>query len=200
MQTEQTEQTGRTKREPNPNRVAAGRRTWERRQHKKAEAARLASRDRAASFAEQAIAVFEALEQCANGNDETPTEPLAEAAQQRCVDPTNTFEGVLKEEDVVRAEPATGNGPSAREELADAFEGVFDAADVDFSKKAEAEPSNGADGEGHEPFLRKPAYTVLDAVLVVRDALQRGDLELVDEDGRLAFYAVTTFVRRQRIA
>jgi hypothetical protein len=46
-------------------------------------------------------------------------------------------------------------------------------------------------GNGHAQPI-----TLVDAVLVVQDALERGELELVAHDGKPAFYRVT----RERIA
>jgi hypothetical protein len=80
------------------------------------------------------------------------------------------------------------NGLSIREELADAFDAV-ERADAEF--KAFNAAKRALIGNGSA----KP-ITLLDAVIIVQDALERGELELVAHDGKPAFYKVT----RERIA
>jgi hypothetical protein len=104
-----------TERTPNPRRVAAGKRTWEMLQAKRAEAAR----------------------QPANGNGHTQLDPI---------------EWVVSVESIPESQTKT---------------------------------------IGHAQPI-----TLVDAVIVVQDALERGELELVAHDGKPAFYRVT----RERIA
>jgi hypothetical protein len=116
-----------TERTPNPRRVAAGKRTWEMLQAKRAEAAR---------------------------------------------------------------QPANGNGHSPRGELAEAFDSLMTPLEAlrehvtDEQAIHDVEPAMS--GNGHAQPI-----TLVDAVLVVQDALERGELELVAHDGKPAFYRVT---------
>lgn len=90
-----------------------------------------------------------------------------------------------------RQPPANGNGQSPRNELAAAFE-TFERMEAEAAElKALDDAKRALTGNSHA----KP-IALLDAVLVVQDALERGELELGPDSDRPSFYRVT----RERIA
>jgi hypothetical protein len=90
---------------------------------------------------------------------------------------------------------ANGNGKSPRSELASVFDAAMADADVLREEKvAEFKALNDAKralrGDGH------PGFDITAAIREVQSAILRGEVEVVAEDGRVAFYLVT----RERIA
>lgn len=90
-------------------------------------------------------------------------------------------------------QPVGGNGQSPRKAVDAAWtQYVDDGVDGSADAAALQEAKRALSGSGHT----QPIITLLDAVIVVQDALQRGELELAAHDGKPAFYRVT----RERVA
>jgi phage major head subunit gpT-like protein len=95
-----------------------------------------------------------------------------------------------------KPKPANGNGKSVRNELASAFEQIAAMEQAKLQEQAaEFQALNDAkralNGNGHAQSI-----TIVDACIVVQDALQRGELEMVAHDGKAAF----VHVARRRLA